>query len=51
MKRKRNVEKICSVLPSGDLVKNEYAKIMMFSKWERALKWANSTKPLTSVSA
>jgi hypothetical protein len=46
MKRKRNVEKICTGLPTGDLTRNQFAQHVSISKWERALKWANSTKPL-----
>ena len=41
MKRKRNTEKICSVTPSGEIMRNKFAKRITISAWERAVLWAN----------
>jgi hypothetical protein len=41
MKRKRNVERICSVSPSKEMSWNRHAKKESLTAWQRAELWAS----------
>jgi hypothetical protein len=42
MKRRRNIEKICSTTPNGELTRNLHVKRSVETAWERAVRWAQN---------
>jgi hypothetical protein len=49
VKRRRNVEKICSSTQNGELKRNQYAKKYTETAWERAVRWANNNPRTINV--
>jgi hypothetical protein len=41
MKRRRNVEKICTAIPTKEMSWNRHAKKVSLTAWQRAELWAS----------